>query len=773
MVVHKTHSRAGTSDHQLMHGVPIASDGKDTVIPRRLTTVAVPTSSLSDGLWERMHGDPLRAPALFVPRHDDAAPVVASGVKPVNAKDVARRVEIAKWIAQKPTQRSWRKWLEIVAEPKDLTSALEALWAKKHTSRVPDEMVLVVDQYSSGEASWVIILAVVPQAEGVVAELHRQYPSRAILSVTRQADSTFAVVAPVAGPTAAEILKVSLKKRDVQVAHSVEKNVAIRVSGTSKVVTGDQTQLLWDVFLGYVRKNAEMLVALFSDIQSTLDAKVEFLPDEFALTALRQGDKVHSIVPMMWEAADKILDRYLVVYFKHLSGTHYVVSRIRGTYAMDLVEALFKGLKIFPNKPLAVEMLLVAGTLTTGHVKDVTARPWKEYLKYVETLGHGLWNRMATIYLATHYHDLGDDETLPNLWLMIDRDQVDNVDYLQRIVVSDREGRSTAAAIQIAPTATGTRIVSLRGTGMLDVALAWVAGVGFKVQNVIEKGFVGGTFGFEIQWRHSKESPTWEGWRQYVQSHGLQGLGQRMRQIYEVVHAGETSPDDLVVIGRRVKKEGVAKFRNLQVLTVEDAAPYLAELNTMKLHIRRLPDGQETLVSATGVGAREIEPLLKPQGSLVLAPDADEMDKQAQTLRPAPEGFALPDADLCKPKPLFTPAEVLKTPSLEQPADVLDLPKLEGFAILDPKDMEKYKIPPSVGRLGSPLPVDEDQVELPEFVGADAFLPEPPLGMVVSGYAILGGVMLAGPAVETVAAIDLGIALPVLGNFLRFAPIHI
>lgn len=691
--------RAPTKDREVMNGVPTRYDGGQTLIPRRITSVPRPTSSISQSAWDKFNGGATewKSPSMFVASSN--ANVDVSSVdttKKETAKDLAARETVRTWLAQPGYKRLWSEWLGIVRQPKTLTYAVEALWTKKHHSPVPDEMVLVVEKHFLKGKISARLLSVFPKTETAVQDLHKRYPGRAILSLNRPPQFHFEIVSPIAGPASAEILSASLQKRDVQVSHAVEKNVAIRVAGTKKVVTGDQVKLLWDVFLEYVHKNARSLVALCSDIQATLDRDAELLPSEFALTALRHGDNVHSIIPMTWEQADQLSDRYLTVYFKQLTITQYVPIRIRGSYAMDVVEEFFKGNGIFKNKIPPIERLLVAGTLTTGNVKEAKAQPWNDYLKYIKTLGHGLWNRMAVIYQATHYHELGEDEVMPHLWLLIDRDQIEGADYLQRIVVSDREGRASASAIQIAPTATGTRIVSLRGTGMLEVALAWLEGVGFKVQNVIEKGFVGGTFGFEIQWRHSQESPTWDGWRQYVQRLGLQGLGQRMRKIYEIVHSGEAAPDELVVLGRRIKMNGIAKFRNLRVLTVEEAAPYAHELNTMKLHLRRSPDGQETLVSASGTGAKEIIPLLTPQDGIVFAPDAGQMEDHARQLASyGSENFGNLDEQICKPEPLSTPADVMPVPQLIYPADMVELPREGGFQVTDPEAVKKFATPPS------------------------------------------------------------------------------
>lgn len=127
---------------------------------------------------------------------------------------------------------------------------------------------------------------------------------------------------------------------------------------------------------------------------------------------------------------------------------------------------------------------------------------------------------------------------------------------------------------------------------------------------------------------------------------------------------------------------------------------------------------------------------------LVLAPDADEMAQRAKVMRPKPEGFAPIDDKLCKPEPLVTPAELAKVDPLETLPVTLKS-NVPGFVptSLSWKDLAT---PPT-----DTIPAQF--VDLPEFIGSDVSLPEPPLGMVVAGYAVLGGVVAATGALIVLA----------------------
>lgn len=138
-------------------------------------------------------------------------------------------------------------------------------------------------------------------------------------------------------------------------------------------------------------------------------------------------------------------------------------------------------------------------------------------------------------------------------------------------------------------------------------------------------------------------------------------------------------------------------------------------------------------------------------GGLTLAPDGDGMVERAERVRPKPEGFAPLTKEMCETQPLITPAELLKNPPLE----TLPVQLKEGERGFEATslDWKKLAIPPSTERYAGP-------VDLPEFIGSDTFLPEPPLGMVLACDALLvGGAVVVGAAV--LAAPELAAALAV------------
>lgn len=138
-------------------------------------------------------------------------------------------------------------------------------------------------------------------------------------------------------------------------------------------------------------------------------------------------------------------------------------------------------------------------------------------------------------------------------------------------------------------------------------------------------------------------------------------------------------------------------------------------------------------------------------GGLTIAPDGDGMVERADRLRPKPEGFTPLTGEMCKTQPLTTPAELVKIPPLEKlPVQLKDGER--GFEATS-LDWKKLAIPPSTERCADP-------VDLPEFIGSDTFLPEPPLGMVLACDALLvGGALVVGAAV--LAAPELAAAMAV------------
>ncbi len=136
-------------------------------------------------------------------------------------------------------------------------------------------------------------------------------------------------------------------------------------------------------------------------------------------------------------------------------------------------------------------------------------------------------------------------------------------------------------------------------------------------------------------------------------------------------------------------------------------------------------EGESTEGESTG---NKPEVTVEAAGGRVFAPEFDP--DRVKNLLPETGGLTWVEPDL---RPLTTPIADVKVGPLEYPATSPVLPKLEGFSIFDPGDVKWYQTPPSV--------LIPSSVGLPKFVGEDIFLPDPPLDMIMSGYAVLGGVV--------------------------------
>jgi hypothetical protein len=156
-------------------------------------------------------------------------------------------------------------------------------------------------------------------------------------------------------------------------------------------------------------------------------------------------------------------------------------------------------------------------------------------------------------------------------------------------------------------------------------------------------------------------------------------------------------------------------------------------------------------------------------GGQVFAPDADAIDQTAEMVRQLTQstgGFAPLDENMCKNEPLITPAELEKVDPLVRPADAPVIPRLGGFHGMDADEMRRLMAIPASELI--PFPSGRGQgegdvtgVDLPQYVGGDTFLPEPPAAMVIAGYAVLGGAVAATGAlmvlVPEVALISLSL----------------
>lgn len=578
---------------------------------------------------------------------------------------------------------------------------MAALWEKKYHSSVPDEVIMVVHKNSLRGNYFISALSVFDPQEKTVDELHQRYPRYTVVTLRRQPDDTFLPVRPIAGQLAAELLTVALRGRgEFSMSHAAENRLSIRAAGG--VIGGSHDKLSWDDFLDYIRSTASMVIPTLSDIQSTVDPDFELLPERTALTSRKLTDNASAPALMSWEDADKLPHTYSVVFFERVSAINYVMTRVKGAYATDIVEAVLVGLNIFPKEPLLVERLLVSGMLRDAEVKDVKPQLWDDYLGYVRGLGHGLWERLLTLYSATHVLDPESETGPETLWIMQSRRPIAGIDHLKRFIVTDRNTGGELAAIQIGPSEKGTRILSINGIGALDMAIAWLSGVGLTVHGPIERAVVAGTLNYiKAKAPDKTQVPTWERWRNYVQDSGSQGMFRRMRQIYEHVHMVENSPDDLLLVGLRRGSDDGAILGSMKVVTLQEGAQYYERKDVMKLHFRRQPDGHEILVTALGTGGRETEKILASasEGGITFAPDATQMDHNAElAVAWGSENFGNLDQQICKPKPLITPADVMPVRQLERPADEVKLPEEGGFQVTDPTVAEKFKTPPSISR---------------------------------------------------------------------------
>lgn len=637
------------------------------------------------------------------PARERERPVVTPVETPVTltVEDVAERAEVSRWLNSK--QKPWASLIERFSNPRSLTHLMAALWEKKYHSPVPDELIMVVHKNTLNKNYFISALSVFDPQEKTVDELHQRYPRYTIVSLRRQSDGHFLPVRPIAGQLAAELLTVALRGRgEIPMNHVAEQRLSIRAAGG--VIGGKNDKLLWADFINYISSTASMVIPTLSDIQSTVDPNFELLPERTALTSRKFAENASAPVLMSWEDADKLEHTHSVVFFERVPASGYVMTRMKGAYAMDVVEAMLKGLNVFPEKPLLIEKLLVAGMLRDAEVKDVKPQLWNDYLGYVGGLGHGLWDRLLTVYSATHVLDPESETGPETLWIMQSRRPIAGVDHLKRFIVTDRNTGGELAAIQIGPSEKGTRILSINGIGALDMAIAWLNGIGFKIQGPIERAVMAGTWNYiKAKAPDETQVPTWERWRNYIHDTGTQGVFRRMRKIYEHVHMVENSPNDLLLVGIRRGSDDTAILGSLKVVSLEEGAHYTDDYNMMKLQFRRQPDGQEVLVNASGRGGKDAAKMLVSAsgGGIMLAPEEDAKKREQDAALPHPENFGSTET-LCKPEPLFTPAELVKLEPLVRPIDSVGTPKQEGFIGTNPDAVKKFQNLPSVGRLHAP-----------------------------------------------------------------------
>lgn len=137
----------------------------------------------------------------------------------------------------------------------------------------------------------------------------------------------------------------------------------------------------------------------------------------------------------------------------------------------------------------------------------------------------------------------------------------------------------------------------------------------------------------------------------------------------------------------------------------------------------------------------------------VIVPDATNLGTQKTAVeRYKDEKFGSTDPQ--KIAPLETPAKSPLDGKTPIPGFEPVTPRFSAHTAFPlPLDdlWKRLQTPPSVGRLSSPLPKSEAAIDLPETVGGEVFLSEPPLEMVVVGYGAIGAIMVSGGLLAVLA----------------------
>lgn len=476
-----------------------------------------------------------------------------------------------------------------------------------------------------------------------------------------------------------------------------------------------QPHIVETALTGYMRRNAWLLrqaggALKFEDLLSYIrevgtdfvpqlwlvhsqETDVAVRPSHLAVVGRRSLDDVVGlhIVTMDNPEIENFQKSHIQLWFEYnYSDRRYMLTRARGPAVFQAAFLYLESCGITLKSQ--VERLLVArlldGRLDTNNVH------WSDLAGELETQTD-FFNRLLQIKQQISVRA----EKVPEEFVFAATRETDDIAGSLRILTvqeaKEAKLKPVMAQLYVTTRDAGKMVLhKVRGTGAQDLGFAWVAGQVGRPLDLIEKAMVASLWKTHFLFE-ADSLPTWQRLCDYLQTpNALQRLW-GLRDY--VVPASGQMPAKIVLVARR-ERTLEKTFSGLRLLSQTEYEHLTPSADLAAIHLEKNGERYEVTFSK-GTGAKEIGDALnvkKEEGGVTFAPDAAQMDKAAQRdLEWGREHFGNLDEQICRLKPLTTPADLMPVKQLERPADVVELPREGGFQITDPEAVRKFATPPS------------------------------------------------------------------------------
>lgn len=248
-------------------------------------------------------------------------------------------------------------------------------------------------------------------------------------------------------------------------------------------------------------------------------------------------------------------------------------------------------------------------------------------------------------------------------------------------------------------------------------------------------------------------SPTWSQWQDTVRSEAHKLVA--YLEGFKLFAGGEVALRQFALVTYRRMRDAhgewvMADIHVTSADRLEDLVPDHVNDSAGHLWLRQCEKTMfYDVIDMQGDGVDELQlwsPPPRPpaifKAGRTLSPDARALEEARRRLQQLLAGESFGQISISKAEPLFTPAELKRV----EPLVTVSMPlrtDVRGFA---PTALawKELAIPPT-----DTIPAQP--VDLPEFIGSNTFLPEPPMAMVVAGYAVFGGAVAATGALIVLA----------------------
>lgn len=625
--------------------------------------------------------------------------VVAVSVVPTQADDekpFMSKAELGEWIVK--SGRLWSTLIEVFGSRLSITDMANALWEKQH-GQLPmsDKMVLIVHKSKTPKKIYAAELSIVPFSEST----WKAVPATHVrMTLQRNPDGSIVPALPTRGYGAKDLMASWVATDSRQVIGERTQSAIIATSVHAKgEYQKKQQPPAWNEFCDFIRANAADVVMMMNSFQSATNPDAELLPDVAVISALWAQGRANAIRLLMDDEAQGQRHQYARLWMRRYDTVHYWPMQLRGSYVVDEVMAWFAGMGHAIVEP--IEKRMVVSALRSGGNSQTGERiPWNDFPSYVRDNAQNLGERFAYLHMLFS----GPDAETPQRFLLkFERTVRGGAEVLEDLFLSDGDDVAALKSINsggILWKMNNGRLVPERvcGYSSFEVALAWLAGVGLVLHGLVERATVLGMLKSKLAPQGAVHRVHWGDVKGFLA--GGHFALERLRLIYEAMK-GEPAPKTLFWVGLKTTGDD-AVVGSFDLMSEEDVATRFSGRDDQYFKVRFTVTDDGFEFQASGKGGRELVDVLSAatrlstEGGITLFPDAGRMEDAAQrAIELGKENFGNLDEQLCKPEPLFTPAELMPVPQLERPADGVKLPEEGGFQATGPEVVKTFATPPS------------------------------------------------------------------------------